>query len=190
MPAPRRVAATTGARSPPGTSVADTSRRTGWSTSSATTRTGCRPRSRTSSTTRTGPLGRPAALRRREKRYIIAPAGLDQGTAVEAGERADIKPGNNLPLRNIPVGTTVHAVELRPGGGAKLGRSAGASIQLVAREGKNATLRMPSGEMRRSTSAAAPRSAGSATPSSPTSTGARPAATAGRASARPYAAWQ
>jgi large subunit ribosomal protein L2 len=83
-----------------------------------------------------------------EKRYIIAPNGLGKGSQVEAGEAADIKPGNNLPLRNIPVGTTVHAVELRPGGGAKLGRSAGASIQLVAREGKNATLRMPSGEMR------------------------------------------
>jgi large subunit ribosomal protein L2 len=83
-----------------------------------------------------------------EKRYIIAPEGLRQGGEVEAGERADIKPGNNLPLRNIPVGTTIHAVELRPGGGAKLARSAGASIQLVAREGKNATLRMPSGEMR------------------------------------------
>jgi large subunit ribosomal protein L2 len=83
-----------------------------------------------------------------EKRYIIAPAGLGQGSMVEAGEGADIKPGNNLPLRNIPVGTTVHAVELRPGGGAKLGRSAGASIQLVAREGRYATLRMPSGEMR------------------------------------------
>ena len=62
-----------------------------------------------------------------EKRYIIAPQGLRQGAAVEAGEGADIKPGNNLPLRNIPVGTTVHAVELRPGGGAKLARSAGAS---------------------------------------------------------------
>ena len=83
-----------------------------------------------------------------EKRYIIAPNGLNQGAAVEAGEGADIKPGNNLPLRNIPVGTTVHAVELRPGGGAKLARSAGASIQLVAREGSHATLRMPSGEMR------------------------------------------
>jgi large subunit ribosomal protein L2 len=83
-----------------------------------------------------------------EKRYIIAPDGLRRGSEVEAGERADIKPGNNLPLRNIPVGTTIHAVELRPGGGAKLARSAGASIQLVAREGKNATLRMPSGEMR------------------------------------------
>ncbi len=83
-----------------------------------------------------------------EKRYIIAPNGLNQGAAVEAGEGADIKPGNNLPLRNIPVGTTVHAVELRPGGGAKMGRSAGARIQLVAREGKMATLRLPSGEMR------------------------------------------
>jgi large subunit ribosomal protein L2 len=83
-----------------------------------------------------------------EKRYIIAPNGLNVGAFVESGEGADIKPGNNLPLRNIPVGTTVHAVELRPGGGAKLGRSAGASIQLVAREGRYATLRMPSGEMR------------------------------------------
>ena len=83
-----------------------------------------------------------------EKRYIIAPEGLKQGHRVEAGEDADIKPGNNLALRNIPVGTTVHAVEMRPGGGAKLGRSAGARIQLVAREGKFATLRLPSGEMR------------------------------------------
>ena len=83
-----------------------------------------------------------------EKRYIIAPEGLAQGAMVEAGEGADIKPGNNLPLRNIPVGTTVHAVELRPGGGAKMGRSAGAGIQLVAREGRFATLRLPSGEMR------------------------------------------
>ncbi len=83
-----------------------------------------------------------------EKRYIIAPNGLVQGAMVEAGEAADIKPGNNLPLRNIPVGTTVHAVEMRPGGGAKLGRSAGVKIQLVAREGKMATLRLPSGEMR------------------------------------------
>jgi len=84
-----------------------------------------------------------------EKRYIIAPIGLTQGMEILSGVGADIKPGNNLPLRNIPVGTTVHCVELRPGGGAKLGRSAGASIQLVAREGKFATLRMPSGEMRK-----------------------------------------
>jgi len=83
-----------------------------------------------------------------EKRYIIAPKDLRQGDRVESGPDADIKPGNNLPLRNIPVGTLVHAVEMRPGGGAKMGRSAGASIQVVAREGKYATLRMPSGEMR------------------------------------------
>ena len=83
-----------------------------------------------------------------EKRYIIAPQGRLLGARGAAGESADIKPGNNLPLRNIPVGTTVHAVELRPGGGAKMGRSAGARIQLVAREGKMATLRLPSGEMR------------------------------------------
>src|SRR6187397_1869154 len=81
-----------------------------------------------------------------EKRYIIAPSGLGQGDRVESGPGADIKPGNNLPLRNIPVGTTVHNVELRPGGGAKLARSAGVGIQLLGREGQYATLRMPSGE--------------------------------------------
>ncbi len=84
-----------------------------------------------------------------EKRYIIAPKDLKQGDAVESGPGADIKPGNNLPLRNIPVGTTVHAVELRPGGGAKLARSAGVGIQLLGREADYATLRMPSGEIRR-----------------------------------------
>src|SRR5918912_38351 len=83
-----------------------------------------------------------------EKRYIIAPARLTQGDTVECGPEADIKPGNNLPLRNIPVGTVVHAIELRPGGGAKIARSAGASVQLVAREGRLAQLRMPSGEIR------------------------------------------
>jgi len=82
------------------------------------------------------------------KRYILAPANLRQGAVVEAGPNADIKAGNNLPLRNIPLGTMVHAVELRPGGGAKLARSAGAAIQLVAREGKYAQLRLPSGEIR------------------------------------------
>jgi large subunit ribosomal protein L2 len=82
------------------------------------------------------------------KRYILAPAKLEQGAAVESGPNADIKPGNNLPLRNIPLGTVIHAVELRPAGGAKLGRSAGAGIQLVAREGKFAQLRLPSGEVR------------------------------------------
>src|ERR671919_1919659 len=75
-----------------------------------------------------------------EKRYIIAPARLKQGDKVECGPSADIKPGNNLPLRNIPVGTVVHAIELRPGGGAKIARSAGTSVQLVAREGRLAQL--------------------------------------------------
>src|SRR6187399_840915 len=70
-----------------------------------------------------------------EKRYIIAPTRLGQGASVESGPGADIKPGNNLSLRNIPVGTTVHAVELRPGGGAKIARSAGSGVQLVAKEG-------------------------------------------------------
>ena len=84
-----------------------------------------------------------------EKRYILAPRGLTQGTVVESGAAADIKPGNNLPLRNIPTGTTIHNVELKPGGGAKLARSAGASIQLLGKEGKYAILRMPSTEIRR-----------------------------------------
>jgi large subunit ribosomal protein L2 len=83
-----------------------------------------------------------------EKRYIIAPAKLQQGDRVEAGPSSDIKPGNTLPLRNIPVGTVVHAIELRPGGGAKIARSAGTSVQLVAKEGALAQLRMPSGEIR------------------------------------------
>ena len=83
-----------------------------------------------------------------EKRYIVAPKNLRQGDTVENGPQADIKPGNNLPLKNIPVGTTVYCVELRPLGGAKIGRSAGVSVQLVAREGKYAQLRMPSGEIR------------------------------------------
>ncbi|MGW4123169.1 50S ribosomal protein L2 [Nocardia sp. NPDC004711] len=84
-----------------------------------------------------------------EKRYIIAPKGIAQGTKIESGAGADIKPGNNLPLRSIPTGTTVHAVELRPGGGAKLARAAGMSIQLLGKEGAYAVLRMPSGEIRR-----------------------------------------
>jgi large subunit ribosomal protein L2 len=83
-----------------------------------------------------------------EKRYILAPNRLRVGDLVESGEGADIKAGNALPLRSIPVGTMVHAVELRPGGGAKMGRSAGVAIQLLAKEGGRATLRMPSGEIR------------------------------------------
>lgn len=83
-----------------------------------------------------------------EKRYILAPNGLSVGDTVVSGPDADIKTGNALPLSNIPVGTVVHNIELRPGTGAKMVRSAGASAQLMAKEGKYATLRMPSGEMR------------------------------------------
>ena len=84
-----------------------------------------------------------------ERRYIIAPRGLKQGDALMSGLQAPIKPGNTLALRNIPVGSVVHCVELKPGKGAQIGRSAGAAIQLVAREGAHATLRLRSGEMRK-----------------------------------------
>jgi large subunit ribosomal protein L2 len=84
-----------------------------------------------------------------EKAYILAPKGLNVGAHVSSGQGADIKPGNALPLRYIPVGTTVHNVELRPGQGGKIARSAGMAVQLVAKEGEYATLRMPSTEMRR-----------------------------------------
>ena len=83
-----------------------------------------------------------------EKRYIVAPVDLEVGDMLDSGSSADIRVGNALPLRNIPTGTIVHAVELRPGGGAKMGRSAGASIQLMSKEGKYALVRLPSGEMR------------------------------------------
>jgi large subunit ribosomal protein L2 len=83
-----------------------------------------------------------------EKRYILAPVGVKVGSRVESGPGADISPGNALPLRNIPAGTTVHAIEMRPGGGAKLARSAGSSVQLMSKEGDMALLRLPSGEMR------------------------------------------
>ena len=82
------------------------------------------------------------------KSYILAPKGLSVGDTVQSGQGADIRPGNALPLRYIPVGTTVHNVELRPGQGGKIGRSAGIAVQLVAKEGEFATLRMPSTEMR------------------------------------------
>jgi large subunit ribosomal protein L2 len=82
------------------------------------------------------------------KSYILAPQGLRVGAMVEAGERADIQPGNALPLRSIPTGTVVHNVELVPGQGGKLGRSAGSAIQVVAKEGDMVTLRLPSSEMR------------------------------------------
>src|ERR687894_3038753 len=84
-----------------------------------------------------------------EKRYIVAPSRVRVGDKLRSGQGSDIRPGNALPLRYIPVGTTVHNVELRPGQGGKLARGAGMSIQLVAKEGDFATLRLPSTEMRR-----------------------------------------
>jgi large subunit ribosomal protein L2 len=83
------------------------------------------------------------------KSYILAPARIQVGALVESGPTADIKPGNALPLENIPTGTMVHNVELKPGQGGKMARSAGASVQLVAKDGPHAVLRVPSGEMRR-----------------------------------------
>jgi large subunit ribosomal protein L2 len=84
-----------------------------------------------------------------ERRYIIAPRGLEVGQEIISSETATVKVGNCMPLRNIPLGTTVHCIELQPGKGAQLARSAGASVQLVAREGAHATIRLRSGEMRK-----------------------------------------
>ncbi len=83
-----------------------------------------------------------------EKRYIIAPIGVKVGDTLMSGPRAEIRPGNNLPLANIPIGTNIHAIELQPGKGAQMVRSAGTSAQLLAKEGKYAQVRMPSGEVR------------------------------------------
>ncbi|HTT40039.1 MAG TPA: 50S ribosomal protein L2 [Burkholderiales bacterium] len=84
-----------------------------------------------------------------ERRYIIAPKGLSAGQTVQSGPAAPIRVGNTLPLRNVPVGTTVHCVEMQPGKGAQLARAAGTSVQLLAREGSYAQLRLRSGEIRR-----------------------------------------
>ena len=83
-----------------------------------------------------------------EKRYILAPLGLGVGDTVISGETADIKAGNALPLANIPVGTTVHNIEMQPGKGGQMAKAAGMGAQLMAKEGKYATLKLPSGEMR------------------------------------------
>jgi large subunit ribosomal protein L2 len=84
-----------------------------------------------------------------EKRYIIAPVGLEVGKMIASGEEADILPGNTLPIRNIPLGTQIHNIELRPGKGGQMARAAGSFAQLLAKEGLYAQLRMPSGEVRR-----------------------------------------
>ncbi len=83
-----------------------------------------------------------------EKRYILAPVGVKVDDRLESGSGVEIKPGNALPLRNVPAGTMVHAIEMRPGGGAKIARSAGAAVQLMSKEGDLALLRLPSGETR------------------------------------------
>jgi large subunit ribosomal protein L2 len=83
------------------------------------------------------------------KSYILAPRDVKVGDMLQSGQGAEIRPGNALPMRYIPVGTTVHNVELKPGGGGRMARSAGSSVQLVAKEGEFATLRLPSTEMRR-----------------------------------------
>ena len=84
-----------------------------------------------------------------EKRYIISPVGLEVGRTIASGEDADILPGNTLPIRNIPLGTQIHNIELRPGKGGQMARAAGSFAQLLAKEGDYAQLRMPSGEVRR-----------------------------------------
>jgi large subunit ribosomal protein L2 len=84
-----------------------------------------------------------------ERRYIVAPNGVAPGTRLVSGSGAPIEPGNCLPLRNIPLGSNIHCVELKPGRGAQIARSAGASVQLIAREGPHASLRLRSGELRK-----------------------------------------
>src|SRR5690606_12689070 len=84
-----------------------------------------------------------------ERRYILAPKGMKAGDAVQSGVDAPIKAGNTLPLRNIPVGAVVHALEMKPGKGAQLARSAGASVQVLGRDGAYVTVRLRSGEVRR-----------------------------------------
>jgi len=83
-----------------------------------------------------------------EKRYVLAPVGVKVDDRLQSGSGADIRPGNAMPLRNVPAGTMVHAIEMRPGGGAKIARSAGSAVQLMSKEGDLALLRLPSGEMR------------------------------------------
>jgi large subunit ribosomal protein L2 len=84
-----------------------------------------------------------------EKRYIIQPSGLKVGDTIVSGDNVDILPGNALPLKNIPLGTMIHNVELRPGRGGQVARGAGSSVQLIAKEGEYATVKMPSGELRK-----------------------------------------
>ena len=120
-----------------------------------------------------------------EKRYILAPTGLKVGDSVIAGTKTDVRTGNAMPIGNIPLGTLVHNVELKPGKGGQMVRSAGASAQIMAKEGKYTTLRMPSGEMRNGALGLyRHHRSGRATPTTRISRSAKPAARVGSASAR------
>jgi large subunit ribosomal protein L2 len=130
---------------------------------------------------------RAAVLRRRRAPLHHRPAGRRGRATLLSGAEAPIKAGNALPIRNIPVGSIIHCVEMLPGKGAQIARSAGTSVTLMAREGIYAQVRLRSGEVRKSTSTAAPPSARSATKSTACASTARPARSAGRASARPSA---
>ena len=123
-----------------------------------------------------------------EKRYILAPLGLKVGDTVVSGESADIKPGNALPIANIPVGTLIHNIEIKPGRGGQLVRSAGNAAQLMAKEGRYAQIRLPSGEVRKIAMNARAPIGTVGNPTMRTSASARPAASATWASARPSAA--
>jgi large subunit ribosomal protein L2 len=124
-----------------------------------------------------------------ERRYMIAPRGLEVGCNADEGAEAPIRAGNTLPIRNIPVGSTIHCIELQPGKGAQIARSAGTSATLLAREGVYAQVRMRSGEVRQaSTSNAAQPSAKWPTKNTACANSARQASSAGRAFARPSAA--
>jgi large subunit ribosomal protein L2 len=125
-----------------------------------------------------------------EKRYIIAPLTLKVGDSVISSKNADIKPGNTLPLEAIPIGTLVHNVELQPGKGGQLCRSAGTSAQLMAKEGKHALLRLPRVSCARLARTAGPRSVRPATRITTRSTSAKRVALAGWAFARTSAAWR
>ena len=141
-------AATATAASPSVITAAATSRSTASSTSSATRWTSPRPSCAWSTTPTAAPYIALVQYEDGEKRYIIAPVGLKAGDKVISSAAADIKPGNCLPIANIPVGTVIHNIEMHPGKGAQLVRSAGTAAQLMAKEGGDAQIRMPSGEVR------------------------------------------
>jgi large subunit ribosomal protein L2 len=125
-----------------------------------------------------------------EKRYVLQPAGVKVGDTIVAGQNVDILPGNALPLKNIPLGTQVHNVELRVGKGGQIARSAGSSVQVVAKEGEYASVKMPSARFARLPWIASRRSARSATSTTRTCRSARRGGAGGSASARTSAAWR